>query len=462
MARIVVVGGGISGLATSFYLSRMEPASKVTLLESSDRLGGIIRTDSEGGFLMEGGPDAFVAQKKQALDLCRELGIADETISTVEGHRQSFVWFQGRLHPLPTAFLRPPINPGEIVGSSLLSATGRKRALREPQVPARHGEDESVSDFITRRFGHEVLDRIMEPLTVGIFGCTSSRLSVKAAFPRLVEHERSFGKLLGAGGGRPGSGSAFLSLKGGMQRLTDRLIEAIEDRVECHRNDEVARLSRSGRHYGLTTLQGRQLEAQVVVLALPAPGASALLRAFDERISRLLGGIDYPPAILACLGYSKPVLGDHRGTGFVVHPGSSRPISACTWVDQKFRGRSPPGGSLLRLFISGTSAVQLISWTDSAVARAARAQLDEMLGIREIPDLTRVYRWATGLPVFAPGHIVRVRSITDQLAQHRGLYLVGNYLDGVGIPDCIRHARSVAGRVVRAFCREDSAAASSC
>ena len=443
--RIAIVGGGVSGLAAAFYLSRLG-AGQVSLLEASPRLGGIITSKSREGFLMEGGPDAFVTKKPQALQLCRDLGLEDDLIPTRPEHRRSYTWQEGQFHPLPRAFLSPPIEISEIISSPLLSPAGKERAGKESSIPPEKARDESVADFARRRFGSEVLDRIIAPLVAGVYGGDAAELSLRAAFPRLWEHERRHGCLTGqreveASGE---SSDIFRSLRGGMVQLIEALTDRISPMVEWRTSTAVSCLSSRDGVFGLETDEDEQIEADAVILATPARVSARILKQGYPQIAEELGQIRYSHSILVNLGYPVEILQDWIGTGLIIPPAANRDLLACTWVNNKFQGRSPEGKWLVRGFIAGKPADRLLDKSDEDVVDAVCRELREILGIDPAPRLRFVHRWPFAMPVYRLGHADLVERLKDQLSRCSGLYCIGNYFDGVGIPDSIRHARQAA------------------
>ncbi|MEE8586602.1 MAG: protoporphyrinogen oxidase, partial [Acidobacteriota bacterium] len=306
--KSVIVGGGISGLAAAYYLTRQQPGRQVVLLESSPRFGGLIRTQEQDGFCLEAGPDAFVRQKKQAAELCRQLGLESDLIPNRIENQVSYSWSEGEMHPLPRV-LNPPIELHEIVHSPLLSESGRQRASREPEIPRGSGQDESVASFMGRRFGTEVVKRVFEPLVTGIFGASASEISLPAAFPRILQYEQQHGRLTSprvGGASLPApkaTESIFQSLRKGMGQIPAKLVEVLQQRAELHLCSRVRSISRAAGGFEVRLDRGPSIKADSALLATSAPVAAQLLQGSLGPIADLLGRIEYAASILVCLGY---------------------------------------------------------------------------------------------------------------------------------------------------------------
>lgn len=447
--KTVIIGGGISGLAAAFYLIRQQPLRRIVLLEASPRFGGIIRSQEIGGFCLEAGPDGFLRQKRHAAELCRQLGLEAELIPNRLENQISYCWLNGELHPFPR-LLNPPIDLDELSASPLLSESGRQRACREPEVAPGSGQEETVASFIARRFGSEVAERLFEPITAGVFGGSASEISLSAAFPRLLDYELQHGRLSAAMDTDKAVGksadSVFLSLRKGMGQMPARLVETLRGRAELHPAAAVSSVVRSQGGFGVMLPDGSSIQTDSVVLATSAPHAARLLQAGFESIADPLSQIEYAPSILVCLGYGQEVV-RRPGSGWIAPPAPGKNLLACTWAHQKFERRCPPDHSLLRAYLDGNSASRLLQAEDQEIIEIARRELREIQGVTGSPILERVYRLPSALPLYRLGHLDLVRRIQRSLKESPGLFCIGNYLDGVGIPDCLRQAQSAASRI---------------
>jgi oxygen-dependent protoporphyrinogen oxidase len=419
--RVVVAGGGIAGLACAYELSK--GGAKVSLVEP-DRLGGVIRTERHGDFLIEGGPDSFIVQKPWAKELCEELGLGDRLIATLT--RKFWVLYEGRLHEMPEGvFLTVPTRLWPFLKSGLISFLGKLRMGMDLILPrGPEVEDESIADFVRRRLGSEALEKLAEPIMAGIYVASADELSLRSTFPRLADLEREHRSLIRALRKQKTSGhvSPFLTLRGGMKELSDRLVERMPG-VEFVVGPRVSGLG--NRHVRLS--DGRVLDADDVVLAIPTHAAAELLPGVPP--------VRYVTTTTVSLAY--PKFRDLEGTGFVIPKTQKRPILACTWTSNKFEGRSPDTHQLFRVFIRGR--------VEDPVA-VAHAELREILGAPEAPEFSRSFEWPDRNPVYEVGHARRIRDFEATLPS--GVHLCGSGFHGTGVPDCVHDGRVVARRIL--------------
>lgn len=447
--RVCIVGGGISGLATAHYLLRLLPHADVTLLETDTRVGGIIRTGWRQGFCCEAGPDAFLEHKPEARELCIQVGLEADLISSRPEHRRSYLWSSGKLHPLPT-LLNPPIRRREVEATSMLSPAGKRRALAEPRVaPGAPQEDETAEAFFARRFGPELAQRIVRPLIAGVFGGRADEISLPAAFPALKKCEHERGHLLQdePPPEREASSSAptFLSLKGGMEQLATRLRDTLEQRIQWQLASQAHRIVPLEGGYRVEAKTSAPEVFDHVAVCLSAIDASALLADHFPAIANPLEGIPYAPAIMVCLAFAEPVSNGKPGAGFLVSSQADEHcLLACTWVDHKFRGRSPRGCSMVRCYLSGNEALKRMTQDDESIRNDVSTDFQELTGIRRRPEFVEIHRLDRALPQYRLGHLGRMSALRSAIEKEKGLCVVGNYMDGVGIPDCVRHARQAA------------------
>jgi oxygen-dependent protoporphyrinogen oxidase len=462
--RVVIVGGGITGLAAArAALGRARalgrPAS-VTVVERSPRFGGNLVTERVDGFLLDGGPDSWVATKPHATALARELGLGDAIVGTNESTRRYFVAWAGRLHPVPEGLvLGVPTRLAPLIRSRLFSWRGKARMALEPFVPARRfeaAEDESIADFAKRRLGSEATERLVAPLLGGISAGDADDLSVRAAFPQLVAMEREHGSLVrgmravrrkGAAGREE---SAFLSLEGGVGELVTALCERLRGEGATLRSGvEVLAVTRAKRGWTLEIAGDTRLEADAVLLAIPAHAASCVLAGLDDELARGLGGLRHTSTATVFLAFRRADIAHPLdGVGFVVPRALGRPILAGTWVSSKWAHRAPEGHVLLRAFLGGASGGDVLARGDDALTRMAREELHAVMRLEATPLWSRVFRFDRASPQMRVGHFATMRAIGERLARVApGVQLAGGGYDGVGIPDCIRQGQD-AGRAL--------------
>jgi oxygen-dependent protoporphyrinogen oxidase len=463
-AGIVVIGGGIAGLAAAHRVTELAAARgtsiRVTLLEAAPRLGGAIASERVDGFLIEGGADSFLTDKPWALDLCRRIGVEDRLIRTRDADRRTFVVHAGRLHPLPEGFLMlAPTRLAPLLRSSLFTWGGKLRMALDLVLPrGRAASDESLAAFVRRRLGREALERVAQPLLGGIYTGDPARLSVAATMPRLLDMERQHRSMILAmrrqarAAATSGSGarwSMFVSFVEGMETLVRVLAQRLpEGAVRLDARVATLRPSASD-DFEITLASGERLRARGVILATPSYAAADLVRPFDAALATELAAIPYASSATVTLAYARAdVPYGLGGFGFVVPAIERRRLIACSFSSAKYAGRAPEDAVLLRVFCGGALAAAMPDCDDAELARAARDELRELLGIVAAPQLVRVHRHARAMPQYELGHLARLATIDAAVARHPGLALAGNAYRGVGVPDCVHGGELAAERVV--------------
>ena len=457
--RVVVVGGGLSGLAAAYAVvrdaNREGRAVRLMVLEASQRLGGNVLTVRKDGFIIDAGPDSFVVTRPHALQLCEELGLGPRIIETRPENRRVYVARHGRLVPMPEGLvLGVPTRIRPFLRSPLLSMRGKLRALRETaraRVEA-DGGDISIGDFLERRFGREMVDVILEPLLGGIYAGDAFRLSLRSTFPEWFSLSGRGASLLrtarAARKGTEGSaGSPFRSLVSGMGELVETLAERI-GKGAIRLGAKVERIERLGRGFRVALADG-ELEADRVVVALPARAASSVLASLDGPLSRELGGIEYVSTATACFAYKRDQIGHPLdAAGFLVPKSECRKITAGTFITSKWPGRAPAGCALVRAFVGGAHDEPTASLPDDELVSLARTELGGLLDIKGEPLFTQVFRYIGASPQPLVGHVDRVAHVQTRLEAVPGLHVIGNAYEGVGIPDCVRLAERAAAQIV--------------
>lgn len=455
--RVVVVGGGITGLAAAHRLLELDATLDVLLLEASGRLGGVLQTERRNGFLVERSADMFTTRDPWALELCRRIGLEKELIETRAEHRRAFVVRQGRLIPVPAGFsLMTPTRLWPLVTTPLLSWRGKLRLAGEYFVAARREEgDESLADFARRRLGNEVFRWLIQPVVGGIYTADPERLSMAATMRQFVEMERRHGGLIrgvqrqaGKRDMRAASGARygmFVAPRDGMSRL----IEAIAERLPA----DTVRLGRAVQQiepgseggWRLSLQGGEPLEADALILATPAPVAARLLDPVHAELAGEVRGIPHAGAAVVVRGYRRDQL-DHPadGFGFVVPLAEGRRILAGSFASVKFAGRAAEEHLLLRTFVGGACQPELLQLSDAQIERLVDEELGQLLGARGRPLFSEVVRWENTMPQYHVGHLDRVRRIEAHVESLPGLELCGNAYRGVGIPFCVHDGERAA------------------
>lgn len=431
---VVVVGGGITGLVAAHRLARAGAA--VVQIEKSDRLGGMVATDIDDGFLVEAGPDSFVAGKASVLGLADELGLAADVIYARPQSKGTFVWWEGSLHPLPGGLTSMvPARVGPLLGSTLLSWRGKARLLADLALPrARDDSEESLESFVTRRLGKEFLDRVAAPLIAGIHGAEPGSMSLRAAFPRLLDMESEHRSLILAArsmeaSSEPSTGlTHFASFKRGMGELVSAL-ETTGAGIERHTGVGAAALERDGDGFRVGLNDGSSLRAQAVVLAVPADAAAPLLVRAAPAAAEALGSISQVPTAGVTLAYRSDQLTPLGGSGFVVPAVQGRRVSGVSFLSRKWEGRVPDSSyELVRVFVKGPH---------DRLAETAVEELRAMIGIEGDPVRSWLRVWPAGLHRYTLGHMDRVARAESGVAAVGGLALAGAAVHGVGLNECV-------------------------
>jgi protoporphyrinogen/coproporphyrinogen III oxidase len=456
MKRIAIVGGGIAGVAAAYELARMArdgAAMQVVLFEAATRLGGIVETVREGGFVMECGPDAWVTEKPWARELAEELGLGHEVMASNDATRKTYVLIDNQLQAMPDGMrMMVPSDLSALDGSEMFRADA-KQAYRDELTRAEElransqEEDESVAQFVRRHFGDDVLEKIGAPLLSGVFGGDVAKLSVRAVMAPFVAMEREHGSLIAAMQARTSSKTApiFTTLRSGMGTLVDRMIATIPEGW-IRLGSEVGFVSYGDEGW----LVGTEKEVDrfdVVLMATPVNVARSLLKPVDARAAELM---EMESSSAVVVGFGLPDAAKFAlppGFGFLVPPGSGNLLLACTFVDQKFDDRVPQGGRLVRAFFGGAAAERLMRCGNDETAAVARLELARILGPLPEPQVTVVRRWPRSLPQYGVGHLERMAELDKRAVKLDGLWLLGNGYRGVGLPDLVRDARAAARRV---------------
>jgi oxygen-dependent protoporphyrinogen oxidase len=449
--RVLIVGGGVSGLATAYHLSRY--AIPCTIIEKTHRTGGLIQTDVIDGCHLEAGPDSYIATKPAVTELAEELpGLKDQIIGSNDAARRIFVVRNGKLLPMPQGMIMMVPGDWEALQQSHIVSEEAKKAIQHETKfkPLDRKEDVSVGQFVDEHFGPEVLEYLTEPLLCGVYGGDSENLSAESVLPRFLGYERKYGSLVKGVQQelreRPKGGSLFLSFRGGMQTLTNALATAIAGRVNIVHGEATA-VTRNGDSWQVR-IGNESLSARDLVLCCPAHVNAKLLESSAQPIADELAGIPYSSAILVMAVYDRASLGHPLdGFGFLVPRGERKTLAAATWVNTKWPVRTPPNLAAIRGFIVGRRAVELASATEEEILTLVREDLRSFMGVTAQPLFHTFYRWPSSMPQYVVGHGARVKNIFQHLANYPGLFLAGNSYDGVGIPDCLRHARHTAQHI---------------
>jgi protoporphyrinogen/coproporphyrinogen III oxidase len=480
MKRIVIVGGGMSGLAAAESVTRHAPTVGVTLLESSTRLGGHVRTECSDGFVIEAGPDVILASKPAALELARRVGLGDRIQGTNPAVRGSYIFRNGSLVRIPdgiTGLVPSRMTP--FVTTPLLSPLGKLRVGLDVLIPARRPPtDESIEGFVVRRLGRQMYERLAEPLLSGISAGDGSRLSMQAMFPTLFDYERQHGGLVrgmlaerrarrdrpkrtshGNGSSGPtvsgGVTSGFLSFTNGLEELPLAIERALRQsdpsgqRMSIRTRACVEALrQQSSTRFVVRLSTGDEIAADAIILAVPAFTAASLLRPMGRELADRLDEIEYTSTVTISVAYRAiDVPRPLDATGYIVPRGEGRPVLACTWTSAKFTGRAPEGSALFRVFLGGVGRGSFVDRTDAELLEIVRNEMRDVMGVTADPTLVRINRFDRALPQYNVGHLDRIAGIHAAVEGLPGIALAGSVYGGVGIPDCVRSGEAAAVRV---------------
>ena len=459
MSKVVIVGGGISGLTIAYHLQKIAPAIEVRVLEQSNRLGGNVWTRREEGYQIECGPNGFLDTKASTLSLCSELGLTDRLIAASDqAGKNRYLALDEKLERFPTRL-------SDFFRSSLLSWRGKARLAAELFCRCRKFADESVHDFIQRRAGREAAEVFGDALVTGIYAGDSALLSLPACFPRLRDLERHYGSVIrgmsrsraprsaGASSSREKSTARgrMWSFREGMELLIDSIAEHIAGKTYC--GVAVRRIERHEsqvlRPAWTVAADGKDSwKADAVVLACPAHVQAAVIAELDLELAERIGGIAYSAVAVVGLGYAgTDVPIDLNGFGFIVPQRTRRDLLGVQWCSSIFSERAPPGAVLLRAMCGGWHRPEIAGWEDDRLLAALRLELKRLMGIDAVPRHVTIIRWDRAIPQYHMGHLDRVAWIEERAARHPGLFLAGNAYHGVALNDCTERGLIDARRV---------------
>jgi oxygen-dependent protoporphyrinogen oxidase len=460
--KVAIVGGGITGLAAAHRLNELDPTVDVHLFESSDRLGGVLRTERSGDFLLEHSADMFTTKDTAAIELCKRIGFEDELIQTNGKFQRAFIVKGNSLVPVPKGLnLMSPSNLDAIRETTLLSSAGKKRFLDEVNVPPKlENQDDSLFEFATRRFGAEAYDKIIQPLVGGIYTADPKKLSMQATLNQYLDMERRHGSVIGAMARQKKVGendslksdavvtsgaryNLFLAPRNGMAAW----IAALQSRLTnttIQLNSFVRSISSEGASWRLQSSSGES-EFDRVLISTPASIAAKLLCDVDLELSRQLQTICYASSAIVVHGFSRESVEDSlEGFGFVVPLSESRNILAASFSSVKYAGRSPDESVLIRSFVGGACQPELLEQTDASICDMVKEDLADLLGVKGAPQLESVVRWTESMPQYHVGHTDLVAQIESSVASINHLAIAGKSYKGVGIPACVQSGESAA------------------
>jgi len=438
--RIAVVGAGLSGLATAFYLRRALPDAHLVVFEAEAQPGGKLQTEEIEGFRFEAGANGFLTNKPDCLRLVEDSGAGRYLLPSSDAARKRYI-YTDRLHRMPES---PPL----FARSRLLTWPQKLRLLGEVFVPARRdGAEETLREFGDRRLGAGFTSVFLDAMSAGIYGSTPEKISVQAAFPLVVALEREYGGLfrgmLAKRRKEAGPGGVLTSTVGGIGTLVRHLHGAIE--AEWRFGEPVQVVERAGGGFRVHTPRG-ETEVEEVVICATSYAAAAMVRGLDDELARRLAAIAYSPIAVVGFGYRSP--GEPLdGFGLLTTTSARLPILGVLWDSSIFPDRAPAGCQSVRVLLGGQRSPQLVDQDEAGLIDTARAGLEQTMGLVRDPDVTFVKRWDRGIPSYAPGHLANVDALFERAGRIPGLYLNCNAYRGIAMNDCARNGRELAERI---------------
>jgi oxygen-dependent protoporphyrinogen oxidase len=438
--RIGIVGAGLSGLATAFYLERALPGAELVIFESEAAPGGKLHTEEVEGFRFEAGANGFLTNKPDSLRLVEDSGATQYLLPSSDLARKRYI-YTGQLHRMPES---PPL----FAKSKLLSWPQKLRVLGEVFVPARRdGADETLSEFGDRRLGRAFTSVFLDAMSAGIYGSTPEKISVQAAFPLVVALEREHGGLFRGMLARrkrgAGPGGVLTSTTGGVSTLVRHLHGVID--AEWRFAEPVQAIERDGSGFTVQTPRGATGVDRVVICAT-AFAAAQMVRSLDAELARRLASIEYSPIAVVGFGY-RSLRDPLDGFGLLTTTSARSPVLGVLWDSSIFPDRAPAGCKSVRVMIGGQRNPGLVAQDDAGLLGTARAGLEQTMGLAQEPDVTYVKRWDRGIPSYAPGHVANVDAIFARAARVPGLYLNCNAYRGIAMNDCAKNSRELAERI---------------
>lgn len=462
--KIVVIGGGISGLATAYAIKKEAQKAKkkieLTILEADDRVGGKIKTDRVKGYICEYGPNGFLSNRPETLSLIRELDINSKLLESNPAAKKRYIFSNKKLHKIPDsppAFVKSFFSPG------LLSLKGKLSVLKEPFAKLRkENTDETMLEFAVRHIGKEAAEKLIDSMAAGIFGGRADRLSIGACLPVMVGLEKlGNGSLVRAMLKRMKQAkknkemsrktkASLMSFNGGMEILTRSLSPHLDEDIQ--QNNKVISIDKQNNTFKVFTSGGKEIEADIVVLAVPAYAAAEITKSLENKMSQAMEQIPYAPMAVATFGYPKNKI-QHKldGFGFLVPSIEKRKILGTLWTSSIFNNQAPKSRVSLRTMIGGARNPELTRKEDAEIIKLVISELKIIMDIDTEPEFINLIRHEKAIPQYTLGHLDRLVTIGSSLKKIKGLFVTGNAYRGVGVNDCVVNSLEITKRVVELF-----------
>ena len=439
--KIGIIGGGISGLTAAFLLKNK--GFNITLFEKSERVGGNIQTVKIDDFLIEYAPNSLL-KSPRLVDLIRELKLEPKILAANSANKKRYVLRNGKPKSLP-------MSVAKMATDDYFSLKARLRLLKEPFVRTKSPENESVKEFFTRRLGGEIVERTADPFIAGIYAGKPENLSIRAAFPRLYELEKTHGSLfvgslLSKAEKADKDFPRTFSFENGAQTLTDKLAENLGESVKT--NTEVLQITKLSDEKWLVKTKFDKQIFDALIISTPGESAAKLIENLDANLSEQLKQIYYPPIAMVFFGVKKENLAQRLdGFGFLVPSLEKRNILGTIWNSAVFENRAPDGYHLLTTFVGGARNAEIFEKSDAKLLEIVRAELQSILGLRVKPDFTHIKRWRKAIPQYELGYEKVLQSIEDFEKSHRGIRFCSNFYKGISVGDCVKNAYRTAAEI---------------
>lgn len=459
--KIVVIGGGITGLSAAHRLTELKEQQgldiEVLVIEKATKLGGTISTVNKNGFLIELGPDMFFTKRPWALNLSKRLGLESELIETNESKRGTYVLWKKRLVPVPEGFLM--LAPSKIIPflkTPLFSWTGKLRMMLDLFIAKKDSSDESLASFVRRRFGNEALERVAQPMIGGIYTADPEKLSLKATMPQFIEMEQKHGSVIkgmlnNKQDSKQDSGarySQFLSFENGMQTLVNALQKSLVDE-SIFLEESVNHIDKNNKNWEIQT-DKRRLSVSGVIVTTPSYHAASLVKDIDTDLASELNFIEHASsAVVICAYKREQISHELNGFGFVVPNVEKSDLIACSFSSIKFDGRASKNYILIRAFVGGALNPKILELEDDQIIDRAKRELKEILKIKDDPKFSLITRYPNAMPQYHLGHLDKVADIQKRLLEYNGLEIAGNAYSGVGIPECVHSGEQAAETMIK-------------
>ncbi|WP_028845609.1 protoporphyrinogen oxidase [Thermodesulfovibrio thiophilus] len=444
-AEVVIVGGGISGLSLAYFLLKKKPDLDIKIIEAENKAGGKIVSENISSFLCEAGVNGFLNNKPSTIVLANELGI--EPLMGSEHSKVRYILIDGQLKKVPE-------DPLKFFASSLLSVRGKIRMIGEYFIPPlKEDIDESVQSFVSRRVGTEFYEKLIDPMSTGIYAGDPTKMSMKSCFPKVYWLEKKYGGLIkglialkkGKKNVETAPKSMLMSFRNGMVELIQSLENKLASKIL--KNKKVLDITLNNGLYNLYMADGEYLQATKIVLACPAHESANIVKEFDKELSKLLASIPYPPLSVVAFGFKTEQIGFGTGLyGFLVPHREKRKILGCLFDSTIFPNRAPQGYVLLRTMIGGMRSPDLALLPDEKLIETALSELRDILSIKGNPEFIKIFRWQKAIPQYQVGHEEKLRKIDERLKSFPGFYLTGNAYRGVSVNDCIQNSIELADK----------------